>query len=126
MKVRPYHLVIGFGVFWALFSIGSGLGPLVLQWFDDSPVQREVFTNIPGAWKLVFYTVLPVLFVYGSVMFANRVRNWERGAPDRRGTTPQHGGPPTPRRCPGASATSGRARTCRRCCAIPRRARCTR
>src|SRR5436190_4992515 len=88
-RIRPYHLVIGFGVFWALFSIGSGLGPLVLGWFDDSPVQREVFTNIPGAWKLVFYTVLPVLFVYGSVMFANRVRNWERGAPDRRATNPK-------------------------------------
>src|SRR4051794_8002433 len=89
MKVRPYHLVIGFGVFWALFSIGSGLGPLVLQWFDDSPVQREVFVNIPGAWKLVFYTVLPVLFVYGSVLFAHRVQNWERGMPDRRTTSPK-------------------------------------
>ena len=83
-RVRPHHLVIGFGVFWALFSIASGLGPLVLGWYDDSPVQREVFTNIPGSWKLIFYTVLPVVFVYGSVMFANRVKNWERGAPDAR------------------------------------------
>jgi Fe-S oxidoreductase len=85
-KIRPHHLVIGFGVFWALFSIASGLGPLLLGWFDDSPVQREVFTNIPGAWKLGFYTVLPVVFIYGSVLFANRVKNWERGAPDRRAT----------------------------------------
>src|SRR3954447_25457957 len=86
-RVRPYHLVIGFGVFWALFSIGSGLGPLVLGWFDDSPVQREVFQNIPSAWKLAFYSLLPVVFIYGSVMFANRVKNWERGAPDNRATT---------------------------------------
>src|SRR3954463_12195346 len=85
-RVRPHHLVIGLGVFWALFSIGSGLGPLVLGWFDDSPVQREVFVNIPGAWKLGFYTLLPVAILYGSVMFANRVKNWERGAPDARET----------------------------------------
>ncbi|MEY2452540.1 MAG: hypothetical protein QOD92_2114, partial [Acidimicrobiaceae bacterium] len=85
-RVRPYHLVVGFGVFWALFSIGSGVAPLVFQWFDDSPVQREVFENIPSAWKLGFYTLLPVLFVYGSVMFANRVKNWERGVPDARET----------------------------------------
>jgi Fe-S oxidoreductase/nitrate reductase gamma subunit len=85
-RVRPYHLVLGFGVFWALFSIASGLGPLVLGWFDDSPVQREVFINIPGAWKLVFYTVLPVIFIYGSWNFANRVKNWERGNPDARET----------------------------------------
>jgi Fe-S oxidoreductase/nitrate reductase gamma subunit len=85
-RVRPYHLVIGLGVFWALFSIGSGVAPLVFQWFDDSPVQREVFENIPSAWKLAFYTLLPVVFVYGAVMFANRVKNWERGAPDARET----------------------------------------
>jgi Fe-S oxidoreductase/nitrate reductase gamma subunit len=45
-----------------------------------------VFTNIPAAWKLGFYTVLPVLFLYGAVLFSYRVRNWERGAPDRRAT----------------------------------------
>ena len=83
-RVRPHHLVIGFGVFWALFSIASGVGPLVFQWFDDSPVQREVFENIPGPWRLTFYTVLPVVFLYGSFMFADRVKNWERGAPDAR------------------------------------------
>src|SRR5437660_329532 len=85
-RVRPYHLVIGFGVFWALFSIASGLGPLVFGWFDDSPIQREVFFNIPGPWKLAFYSLLPVAFIYGSVLFANRVKNWERGAPDARVT----------------------------------------
>ena len=67
-------------------AIGSGVAPLVFQWFDDSPVQREVFENIPSAWKLGFYTLLPVVFVYGAVMFANRVKNWERGAPDARET----------------------------------------
>ena len=53
-RVRPYHtVIIGFGVFWALFSIASGVAPLVFGWFDDSPVQREVFENIlwaRGSW----------------------------------------------------------------------------
>src|SRR2546425_8472206 len=88
-RVRPYHLVIGFGVFWALFSIGSGVAPLIFDWFDDSPVQREVFQNIPSAWKLAFYSLLPVIFVYGSALFAQRVKNWERGAPDARETNLQ-------------------------------------
>src|SRR5207249_1700023 len=36
---------------------------------------------------LAFYVVLPVLFLYGGVLFAYRVQNWERGLPDRRATT---------------------------------------
>ncbi|MGB0113424.1 MAG: heterodisulfide reductase-related iron-sulfur binding cluster, partial [Ilumatobacteraceae bacterium] len=31
--------------------------------------------------------VLPALIVYGAYMFSNRVKNWERGAPDKRRTT---------------------------------------
>jgi Fe-S oxidoreductase/nitrate reductase gamma subunit len=85
-RIRPHHLVIGLGVVFALYSIASGAVPLATEWFDSSPVQREVFTNIPAAWKLGFYTVLPVLFLYGAVLFSYRVRNWERGAPDRRDT----------------------------------------
>ncbi|MEY2590505.1 MAG: hypothetical protein QOJ67_2489 [Acidimicrobiaceae bacterium] len=85
-RIRPHHLVIGLGVVFALYSIASGAVPLATEWFDSSPVQREVFTNIPAAWKLGFYTVLPVLFLYGAVLFSYRVRNWERGAPDRRAT----------------------------------------
>ena len=71
-RVRPHHLVIGFGVFWALFAIGSGVAPLVFGWFDDSSVQREVFENVPSAWKLGFYSVLPVLFVCGAVCMATK------------------------------------------------------
>ena len=55
-------------------------------------MQREVFGNIPSVWKLVFYTVLPVLVLYGSVLFSQRVRNWERGAPDNRRTTAKNAG----------------------------------
>src|SRR5215468_9669800 len=89
-RVRPFQLVIGLGVAVGLFTIGSGVLPLWTKWHDDSPVQREVFFDIPSALKLAFYTVIPLLIVYGSVLFAQRVKNWERGAPDRRATTPQN------------------------------------
>src|SRR5262245_15166400 len=83
-RIRPQHVVIGLGVALALFTIVSGIVPTVTEWHDDSAVSRPVFTNIPSAWKLVFYAVLPVVFVYGATLFAQRVRNWERGQPDRR------------------------------------------
>jgi Fe-S oxidoreductase/nitrate reductase gamma subunit len=86
-RVKPHQVVIGVGVLFTLVTIGSGLAALVFQFHDDSAVQREVFGNIPSEWKLLFYTIFPILVVYGSVLFAQRVKNWERGAPDRRATT---------------------------------------
>src|SRR5687768_17404473 len=65
----------------------SGITATLAQWHDDAAVQREVFGNVPSVWKLVFYTVFPVLILYGSVLFSQRVRNWERGGPDDRSTT---------------------------------------
>jgi Fe-S oxidoreductase/nitrate reductase gamma subunit len=86
-RIKPHQLVVGLGVLVALVTVGSGALATVLQFHDDSEVTREVFGNIPSAWKLVFYTVLPVAFVYGAVLFSQRVRNWERGQPDNRRTT---------------------------------------
>ncbi|MFN0091843.1 MAG: heterodisulfide reductase-related iron-sulfur binding cluster [Acidimicrobiales bacterium] len=86
-RIRPHHLVIGLGVAFAAVTALSGVAATVFQQHDDSPVTREVFHNIPGAFKLAFYTVIPVLVVYGAVLFSQRVRNWERGRPDRRETT---------------------------------------
>jgi len=86
-RVKPNQLAIGLGVAFALVTLGSGIAATVLQFHDDSEVQREVFGNIPSAWKLVFYTVLPIVIVYGGVIFAQRVQNWERGQPDDRRTT---------------------------------------
>jgi Fe-S oxidoreductase len=40
----------------------------------------------------VFYTVIPIVIVYGAVLFSQRVRNWERGQPDDRGTTRANAG----------------------------------
>jgi Fe-S oxidoreductase/nitrate reductase gamma subunit len=86
-RVKPTQLALGIGIAFAIVVIASGIAATVFQWHDDSEVQREVFLNIPSAWKLVFYTVFPILIVYGAVLFAQRVKNWERGAPDDRATT---------------------------------------
>ena len=86
-RLKPHHLVIGLGLGIAAFTAVSGVVPQITEWHDDSAVQREVFENIPSPLKLAFYTVIPVLLVYGAVMFANRVKNWERGRPDNRRTT---------------------------------------
>ncbi len=86
--MRPRHLVIGLGIAFAVFTVLSGVMPLITEWHDDSPIQREVFGDIPGPLQLAFYTVIPVLLVWGAFQFADRVKNWERGraAPTRRTT----------------------------------------
>ena len=86
-RVQPHHLVIGLGVAVALFMAASGILPSIVDWHDESTVTREVFGNIPSPIKLAFYTVTPILIVYGAVQFANRMKNWERGGPDNRATT---------------------------------------
>ena len=87
LRVRPSYVAVGVGIAFALLVVASGVVATVLQWHDDSGVQRVVFVNVPSAWKAVFYTVLPVVIVYGAVVFSWRVRNWERGTPDDRSTT---------------------------------------
>jgi nitrate reductase gamma subunit len=90
--VKPRHLAFALGVVFATITVGSGITATLAQWHDDSDVQREVFGNIPSVWKLVFYTVFPVLILYGSLLFSQRVGNWERGAPDNRRTTKKNVG----------------------------------
>ena len=86
-RFKPQHLVIALGVAIGLFTAVSGILPSITDWHDDSPVKREVFENIPSALKLAFYTLIPLLLVYGAVMFSLRVKNWQRGGPDNRKTT---------------------------------------
>ncbi len=86
-RLKPQHLVIALGVGIGLFTMLSGVVPLITEWHDESPVKREVFENIPSAVKLAFYTLIPLLLVYGAVMFSLRVKNWQRGGPDNRKTT---------------------------------------
>jgi Fe-S oxidoreductase/nitrate reductase gamma subunit len=86
-RFKPHQLAIGIGLAFAVVVVVSGITATVFQFEDTSPIQRPVFINIPSAWKLVFYSVFPILIVYGAVLFSQRVRNWERGAPDNRATT---------------------------------------
>jgi Fe-S oxidoreductase/nitrate reductase gamma subunit len=85
--LKPYQLSIALGVGIATFTMISGIIPNFVHWKSDSPIHREVFEGIPGYLQIAFYTIIPALLVWGSLQFANRIRNWERGAPDRRKTT---------------------------------------
>jgi Fe-S oxidoreductase len=89
-RVKPTTVVLTIGIAFALVTVASGIISTAVQWHDDSAVQREVFGNIPSAWKTVFYTVVPIAIVYGAIMFAQRVKNWQRGVPDDRSTTKQN------------------------------------
>ncbi len=84
---RASQLWLGVGLLIATVTVLSGIAASIFQFHDDSAVQREVFTNVPGPLKLAFYTVIPLLLVWGSVQLSYRVKNWERGAPDKRATT---------------------------------------
>ena len=89
-RLRPYQLSIAIGIGVGTFSVVSGILPLLTGWKSDSEIHREVFGGIPGPIKIAFYTVIPAMIVWGSFRFADRIRNWERGAPDRRRTTPKN------------------------------------
>ncbi len=85
-RFTPQQLVIGLGTAIALFTVASGIAPGITDFHEESSIHREVFGNIPDAVKVAFYTVIPLLLVYGAVVFAARVKNWQRGAPDDRST----------------------------------------
>ncbi|MFZ4720362.1 MAG: iron-sulfur protein, partial [Ilumatobacteraceae bacterium] len=86
----PHKIVLAVGIFMGLFTMASGIIPQFTHWHGTSEISREVFDGIPGALQVAFYTVIPVLLVWGAFAFSNRVKNWERGAPDRRRTTPKN------------------------------------
>ena len=89
-RLRPYQLSIGLGIGIAAFTVMSGIIPQFTKWHSTSEKTREVFVGIPGPLQIAFYTVIPVMLLWGSFRFADRMRNWERGAPDRRRTTPKN------------------------------------
>ncbi|MFZ9696777.1 MAG: 4Fe-4S dicluster domain-containing protein, partial [Ilumatobacteraceae bacterium] len=89
-RFKPHQLSIAIGVGVGSFTVVSGILPQITKWHGDSAIGREVFHGIPGPLQAAFYTLIPMLIVWGSLRFADRVRNWERGAPDRRRTTPKN------------------------------------
>ncbi len=85
-RFKPHQLFIGLGVLFGVVIVVSGIIPLLTGWENDNAVHRTVFVNIPGPLKLAFYTLAPIIVVYAYVLFSQRVKNWERGTPDRRET----------------------------------------
>ena len=89
-RIRPHQVVIGIGIAFAVFTALSGFVPQLTEWHEEEgSVGREVFGGIPDALKLVFYTITPVLLIAGALLFAQRVKNWERGGPDNRPLNPK-------------------------------------
>ena len=86
-RVKPHHIALAIGVAFASVTAISGVAASVFDFQNNNAVHRQVFGNIPGSLKLAFYVITPLLLVFGSWNFAQRVKNWERGAPDRRPTT---------------------------------------
>ncbi|MSO59616.1 MAG: 4Fe-4S dicluster domain-containing protein [Ilumatobacteraceae bacterium] len=89
-RLRAHQLSIGLGIGIGVFTLMSGIIPQFTKWHSTSEKTREVFVGIPGPLQIAFYTVIPVMLVWGAFRFADRMRNWERGAPDRRRTTPKN------------------------------------
>ena len=86
-RLKPYQISIAFGVGIGVFTMVSGIIPQITGWEGESKIHRKVFEGLPGYFKLAFYTIIPMLLIWGSLRFAHRIRNWERGAPDKRKTT---------------------------------------
>lgn len=86
-KNKLYKIILGMGIFVALFTVASGIVSSITRFETDSNVTRHVFDNIPTSFRVVFYIIIPIVLVLGSIMFANRTLNWQRGIPDERRVT---------------------------------------
>ena len=85
-KQIPLIIGIGFAAITALSYIGEQIW--VVE--DESDVTRRYFMNIPGFLILAFYVTVIASIVWGAFAFSNRMKNWERGNPDDRATTPRN------------------------------------
>ncbi|NLA35399.1 MAG: 4Fe-4S dicluster domain-containing protein [Actinobacteria bacterium] len=92
-RFRPHHiaLIIGFG-FAAIttFSYIAEKGwaeSWQHDYLEENSTTRPFFLNVPSAIVFSFYVVTIIAIVYGAITFSNRMRNWERGAPESRKTT---------------------------------------
>jgi nitrate reductase gamma subunit len=86
-RIKPHQLALAIGIVFAAVTGLSGIAASVFEFHNDNEVHREVFGNIPDPIKVAFYVITVLLIVLGAWNFSQRVRNWERGAPDRRATT---------------------------------------
>ena len=86
-RVKPHQLALILFTAIACFTVVSGILPQITGWENENAVHRTVFVNIPGPLQIAFYSIIPVLLIWVAVMFSNRMKNWERGAPAQRRTT---------------------------------------
>ncbi|MEY2425548.1 MAG: hypothetical protein QOI61_1120 [Actinomycetota bacterium] len=89
-RIRPSHVALALGAFWALLTYALGISGAIFGFHDDSPVARPDFLNVPSPVKGIFYGVVGTMFLAVGYLFSLRVQNWERGQPDRRKTTPKN------------------------------------
>lgn len=84
-RLKASQLVILLGIAIGAITAISGVASWLFSYeLDDDAITREVFGGIPGPLKAAFYIVIPLVLIYGAVLFSQRVRNWERGRPDNR------------------------------------------
>ncbi len=86
-RLKPHQLSLGLGIGMGAFILLSGVLPQITHWDNENEVHRTVFGNIPGPIQIAFYTLIPVMVVWGAFRFADRMKNWERGAVAKRRTT---------------------------------------
>src|SRR5581483_1613467 len=85
-RIRPVFVVYAVGAALSLIGVVSYVLSTFWSSHDHSKVLREPFGNVPGPLKLAFYVVVLTLFIVGAYAFGRRTANWQRGAPDNRGT----------------------------------------
>ena len=86
-RLKPHQLSLGLGIGMGAFILLSGVLPQITHWHNENEVHRTVFGNIPGPLQIAFYTLIPVMVVWGAFRFADRMKNWERGSVAKRRTT---------------------------------------
>jgi heterodisulfide reductase subunit C/nitrate reductase gamma subunit len=86
-RPRAHQVVLGVGVFVALFTIVSGFVPALTGWHEESPISRHAFVNVPSAMKVAFYGAVAVMLLVVAYLASLRVQNYQRGQPDDRRTT---------------------------------------
>ncbi len=95
-RFRPHMIPLVIGGGFALMTLGSFLAEKLWaeewqeEYLDTHSTTREMFDNIPGAISFAFYVITIATILYGAIAFSARMRNWERGAPERRATTPDN------------------------------------
>ena len=73
-RFKPHQLAIGLGIFMGVFTVASGIIPQFTHWHNENHPSREVFEGIPGALQVAFYTVIPMLLIWGAFAFSQRMR----------------------------------------------------